>query len=118
MFTKGKTATAAKVLLALLVTATPALAAGSTTFSKTSSSLPTVQSTVIVGSVVYVTVGNPNRTTSSVLVTVTAVVAGSTAVSSASLSVPPKSEATAQVGFSAPVGSVITVGLIEDANPM
>jgi hypothetical protein len=117
MFNKGKTAAAAQILFALLVSATPSLAAGSTQFSKTSSTQPTVQSTVVVGSVVYVTVGNPNRTTSSVLVTVTAVVDGSTAVSSASLSVPPKSDATAQVGFSAPVGSVITVGLSEESNP-
>jgi hypothetical protein len=117
MFNKGKTATAAKVLFALLVTATPGLAGGSTTFSKTSSTQPTVQSTVVVGSVVNVTVGNPNRTTTVVLVTVTAVVAGQTAVSSAVLSVPPKSESTAQVGFSDPVGSVITVGLSEESNP-
>ena len=117
MFNKVR-ATAARVLFAILVVATPSQAGSGVQLMKSSSSEPTVQSTVVLGSVVAVTVANPTRSTVVVLVTVTAVVDGLPVVSAAVGTVPPRDDATVDVGFSGPVGSVVTVGLQEDSGPI
>ncbi len=118
MFNKGKTAKAARFLFALLVATTPSMAGSGVQLMKSSSTEPTVQLTVVLGSVVAVTVANPARSTSVVVVSVTAVVDGLPVVSTAVLSVPPRDDATAQVGFSGPVDGVVTVGLQEDSTPL
>jgi len=112
-----KAATAARILIAFLVVSTPGLAG--VHFQNTGGGgEPTVQSTVVLGSVVAVTVSNPSSDPQVVTVEVVAVVDGAPAVSAETVSVPPGEDATASVDFGAPVDEVVEVGLIEDQNPI
>jgi len=111
-----RAAAAARILMALLVASTPGLAGG-VHFQRTGDDAPTVQSTVVLGSVVAVTVSNTSRDPKVVTVEVVAVVDGATVASTESLSVPPRDDATASVDFSGPVDEVVQVGLVEGGDP-
>ncbi len=113
---KQRVATAALVLVAVLALSSPALAA--VHFQNTGGTQPTVRSTTVLGNVVLVTVTNPGRDPRTVTVQVVAVVHGGQVSSSATLSVPPRSDASAPVDCGGPVDGVVEVGLQEDANPL
>ena len=110
-----KPAIAARILLAVVAVATPSQAA--VHFQKSGSSEPTVQSTVVVGSIVAVTVANTSRESRTVTVEVVAVVNGAQVTGYETLSVPARDDATATVDFGAPVGDVVEVGLVEGCDP-
>jgi len=111
-----RAATTARILLAALLFSTPGWAAVG--IKKTGGGSPAVQSTQVAGDVVAVTVSNPTPAPQVVVVEVLAVVDGSTVAASQSLSVSASGSATASVDFGSPVSEVVTVGLVDDPNPM
>ena len=103
-----RSAAAALAMAAVMMVASPAVAASSITVQNVTSS----------GSIVTVTVRNSSMLLSLGTVRVEANVSGSTSVKTASVLLLPGQTANVSVKFGGTIGTLLSVGICDDSNPL